>query len=264
VSRFTHVLCALAALPIATAASATDYSLVSGFGSSVFSYGAGSYSNGAINFTAFTSTYNNCFNRTGFTCTTSGPAGDQSGSSNLPGIGKVDGDTHFLTVDVPADELWAHPAQGGGNTDAMIRFTAEQTGSYSVNGLFQRLDEWATGSNDPGNNGVSVAVYLLGANGVSELFSSDDLLGVGIGQGAQASYFLSNVALNAGDSLFWVVSNNGNYYNDSTGVAGTIHFNSENISLGVPEPASWTLMVMGFGLAGLGLRSTRRTRVTFG
>jgi hypothetical protein len=33
----------------------------------------------------------------------------------------------------------------------------------------------------------------------------------------------------------------------------------DNVSAGVPEPTSWALMITGFGLAGVGLRRTRRS-----
>ena len=262
VFKFNHALCALAALSISSAASATSYDLVGNFGASVFAYGAGSYSNGALTFDAFVNGYTNCFNVSGFDCTTSGPAGDTSGSSNLPGIGATQGGANFLTVNVPGNELWAHPAQGSGDTDAMIRFTAQQTGFYTLAGLFQRLDTMTSGSNDPGNNGVAVAIYKSGVDGISTVFSSSALQGYGVTQNSQAGYS-DSVFLNAGDSLFWAINNNGNYYNDSTGITGTIGLRGNDVVLSVPEPASWAMMVVGFGLAGLGLRSTRRAKVHF-
>jgi len=264
VFKFKHVFLALGALPLATAASATNYDLANNFGSSVFSYGSGSYANGALTFHAFSNVYSGCFNVGGFSCTTSGPAGDTSGSSNLPGIGATTNGAHFLTVDVPAGELWAHPSNAASDSDAIIQFTAQEAGRYLLDGLFARLDNMTSGSNDPGNNGVSVSIFATSGGITSLLYSSGALAGYGVTQGATATYDLA-AQLGVGDVISYVINNEGNYYNDSTGLSGSIAYaGGDNSTAAVPEPASWSMMVLGFGLAGFGLRaSRRRSAVTF-
>ena len=262
--KFKHAFMALGALPLATAASATSYDLTHNFGSPVFSYGSGGFANGALTFHAFSNVYNGCFNVGGFSCTTSGPAGDTSGSSNLPGIGATASGAHFLTVDVPAGDLWAHPSNAASDNDAIIQFTAQEAGRYLLDGLFARLDNMTSGSNDPGNNGVSVSIFATSGGITSLLYSSSVLAGYGVTQGATATYDFA-AQLGAGDVISYVINNNGNYYNDSTGLGGTIAYaGGDNSTAAVPEPTSWSMMVLGFGLAGLGLRaSRRRTAVTF-
>jgi len=44
-------------------------------------------------------------------------------------------------------------------------------------------------------------------------------------------------------------------------IGSSIRFSSANAA--VPEPASWGLMLLGFGMVGIGLRSRRRTAITY-
>jgi hypothetical protein len=263
VFKLKHLVLALAALPVAGAASAATLDLVGDFGNPAFQYGGGDFSAATPSFTAFTHHYNSCFDVSGLNCITSGPSGAVSGSSNLPGIGLGSGALHFLTVDVPAGELWTHPGNSAG-TDAVIQFTATSIGTYTLNGLFQRLDDMTSGSNDPGNNGVDVAIYKTSGGVTSLVWSSGALAGTGVLQNKTAGYGF-DVSLLGGDTLSWVVANNGNYYNDSTGVKGTITFAEDgDDSIAVPEPASWALMLGGFGLVGGALRTNRKRAVSFG
>ena len=48
----------------------------------------------------------------------------------------------------------------------------------------------------------------------------------------------------------------GSFVNDIGMVDG---FQGPNVFLGTPEPATWTMLIAGFGLAGVGLRRQRRT-----
>ncbi len=63
-----------------------------------------------------------------------------------------------------------------------------------------------------------------------------------------------------------------NNYNDYTFVASNLSIgpaitlpqrpgSGDNSTAAVPEPASWAMMVMGFGLAGMAMRSNRKVRV---
>jgi hypothetical protein len=264
VFKLKHSVLALAILPLAGAASAAQLDLVGDFGASAFAYGSGNFSGATPSFTAFQSHYSDCFNVSGLNCVTSGPSGATPGSSNLPGIGLGEGALNFITVNVPADTLWAHPGNSA-DADAVIRFTAQAAGLYTLDGLFSRLDNMTSGSNDPGNNGVSVAIYQTTGSVTSEIWSSSALAGAGVTEGTTASYDFSAL-LGAGDILSYVVNYNGNYYNDSTGLRGTISFSPGGNDAGVgsvPEPASWAMMLGGFGVIGGTLRRRQRV-ISFG
>lgn len=262
--KLRHILLALGALPLASAASAAvTLDLVGNFGSPAFSYGSGNFSGATPSFNAFASQYDDCFNVTGLSCVTSGPSGATPGSSNLPGIGLGLAALHFITVDVPAATLWSHPGNSA-DADAVIRYTAHSAGLYTLAGLFSRLDNMTSGSNDPGNNGVAIAIYKTSGDVTSQLWTSTALQGAGVTQGKTANYDFSAL-LGAGDSLFYVVADNGNYYNDSTGLRGTITYGLADTSTlaAVPEPASWALMLGGFGMIGGALRSRRKANMRF-
>jgi hypothetical protein len=62
--------------------------------------------------------------------------------------------------------------------------------------------------------------------------------------------------LDAGQKIGLAIDYAGLYYNDSTGVRFTL-----NGPGGVPEPATWALMIVGFGGAGAMLRRRRAALV---
>ena len=70
-----------------------------------------------------------------------------------------------------------------------------------------------------------------------------------------ANYSLSGLATFAGFTIF-----------DNTDSAGLRfqNFSYNSVSGGAPEPASWALMLSGFGLIGGTLRSRRKVALTFG
>jgi hypothetical protein len=49
-----------------------------------------------------------------------------------------------------------------------------------------------------------------------------------------------------------------------TGISGAMALTYEGVAGGVPEPASWAMMVGGFGLVGGAMRSRRKAAVSFG
>ena len=224
---------AAAALTVPAAASAQTYDFAN-FGNSVFSYGSGTTGASFAPFTAANTFAGGCFGQANFACATAG------GQSGFPVIGVNTGATtvSFETVDLPVNTLLFHPASGGSGTDAILSFTAPTTSLYNVSGTFSRLDRTPTGGN-------GVAVLAIGG---STIFSG------AIPAGAQGSGFSFNqtVSLVAGQTIFLGVNNAGEYTFDSTGLTGAIR--------AVPEPASWALMILGFGVAGYALR--RRTRAT--
>jgi PEP-CTERM motif-containing protein len=50
--------------------------------------------------------------------------------------------------------------------------------------------------------------------------------------------FGGKVFLNFGDTLKFVVNNDGSVFNDSTGLTATIS--------AIPEPSTWAMMILGF------------------
>lgn len=136
----------------------------------------------------------------------------------------------YTTVVMPTDVLNVHP---GPASDSIVRFTAPSAGSYFVKGFFQVLDV------NP--NSVRVAVAGLGFAATLS------------GPAAQAPAtpggrvdFESTVLLAAGGTLDFGVNNNGFFGNDSTALAATV--------TAVPEPATWAMLVTGFGLIGAASR----------
>jgi hypothetical protein len=129
-----------------------------------------------------------------------------------------------------------HP---GPSQDVLVQFTAPKSGRYAYSGGFELLD------NNP--SGVIGEVYDNG----KQLYSGT-LTGPGANLTSltpgQSESFAGKVYLAAGDHLTFAVNNDGIFYNDSTGLTA-------NVS-SVPEPATWGLMLLGFG--GLGFAGYRR------
>ena len=145
----------------------------------------------------------------------------------------------FSTVLVPTGVLEVHP---GPSTDTIVQFTAPTAGSYTLSTSFELLDI--------SPSGVTAEVY----NNGTQLFS-DTLTSPGANQGTdtpgQSVSFSDTLHLNAGDTLSFAVNNDGNFLFDSTGLTATI-------SSAVPEPASWAMMLAGFGGLGAAMRMRRK------
>ena len=217
----------LAASTMATPALAQNYNPVSNGGPSAnFQYG---FNTGA-GFTPFTSYFaaSTCPRIAGTSCFLRSPGngGDFLG-------------TYFVTQDTAtqgaflyATDATLHPGPGG-NELAVVRFIAPTAGRYDFKGFFRGVDAPNSG------NGVLVTPNngnaLVLNNGVNNAF------GFGL-------------TLGAGAFVDFAVSNNNGYSNDTTGL-------NLNVAA-VPEPASWGLMILGFGLAGYAMRR-RSARVAF-
>lgn len=111
------------------------------------------------------------------------------------------------TVTIPAQMLVMHPSSdnfgpGGAREVAVTRWTAASAGMLDISGGFFALD---SGSTD---------VHVV-HNGVS-LFSAIRA------SFADTAFSLTGVAVNAGDTIDFVVGNNGSFFNDSTGLIATI------------------------------------------
>lgn len=135
-----------------------------------------------------------------------------------------------------ADSLLIHPGPNDGQ-NSLLMFTAPQTGDYTFNATFTR-----------GDTGDGVNIYSFGTGGLTlvgvlnaalptftysgtQFFTQGQQVGIGVDRGGPAN----------------------NYFNDSTLLSGSI-------TSPVPEPATWAMMLVGFGLLGAGMR--RRSRTT--
>ncbi len=213
-------------------------SLADAFATPGFTFGIGT---GGAGFTAFANSYTSCFGSPDFRCATN------AGNNTVPVIGKYSGagSYSFGTPNVPNNLLFLHPGPNAGE-DAILRFTASASQTYSLTGGFVRVDA----SNGSGN-GVQGSVYATTGGVTSQLFT---------GTVTPTSYlnnaFFNNVrvTLNPGDTLDFVVNSRGDFNYDSTGLGGVI--------LAVPEPAQWALLISGFGVIGGVARSRRRQRVS--
>ena len=126
-----------------------------------------------------------------------------------------------------------HPGPTGAFAD--VRYTAATAFSGILNVNFAGIDLVGTTTDvHVLRNGVSLASGLV--NGYGQTVS-----------------FTGAVTLGAGDYLDFLVGwgANGNYIDDSTGFTASL---TSQATGSVPEPASWLLMIGGFGLAGAALR----------
>ncbi len=145
----------------------------------------------------------------------------------------------FSTVAIPDDRLLLHP---GASSDVFIKFTAPKAGKYQFFSYFNIIDLFPSGVGLTEIDDTTLGFFPV---------PSGTLYAPG-----QSASFGSNVYdLIAGDSFGWRIDNQGNYFNDSVGV------NLRAVFTAVPEPASWALMIAGFGAVGAAAR--RRRTVTF-
>jgi len=218
------------------------YSTSAEAATSVWSYGWNRNNEG---FVAFNS---QIFNKSGDICADGLSCWYQNDNViySVPMVAKnVTSDQHTLayadTVVHPADVLNLHPGVtlDGSNldVDAIVRFTAATSSTYKFSGFFKTLD------NNP--SGVSI----LAGGDVVDLTGAGKADVTALTTGAPV-YFDDSVYLAAGQTLDFRVNRAGAIWNDSTGLSLQI--------TAVPEPASWALMIVGFGAAGALLRSRRR------
>jgi len=229
-------LAGVATLMIAESTQAATFGAVGDFSSStsngpVWGYGTGLT---GTSFTPYANFVANCLG-SGFACWQTPTPVDL-----VPAvIANLTGSTQDVsTIVFPDDVLLLHPGPVSpeGFTDSIVQFTAPTAGKYDLSGFFETLDV------DSHGVGVTIA-----ANG--DLLNSWALPGHGI------QNFNEFVELAAGQTIdFGVSVNDGDFYFDSTGLSATI--------TSVPEPGAWTLMLLGVGMIGGGLRMARRKNDT--
>jgi hypothetical protein len=182
-------------------------------------------------------------------------APSNAGGSFLPAFfkatsnGPVSGLIVCSTCDWLAGDVVTHTtdqANGIGFGIGNVLFTTPFAGTANISG--------ATWAGRAINRTQDWQVYLNG-----NLLAGGVLPGDGSnGRNAQDSFAFSNIALAAGDLLELRLIQNANApFGDFVG----LNFNVDLTALpgGIPEPASWALMIVGFGLVGSAMRRRQRT-----
>ena len=178
-----------------------------------------------------------------FTAFTMANSNFGSPSWNLSGLPLIGNAYTGGTVAVPITDLWFHPGDAD-NLSAIMTFTAPQTASYAFDVFFERADV-----TENAGDGVLVSLFQ------NTQLLSQSVLGTTYLNGFSGAGALS---LAQGDTLSFVVARRGDYTYDSTGVRATV--STAAVTAPVPEPATWAMMIAGFGAVGFAMR--RRNRVT--
>jgi hypothetical protein len=139
------------------------------------------------------------------------------------------------TVFWPVGFLNMHPDNGG--NDAVVRYTVPSTGTYTISGMFQGDDNQGI-CTVACAAGTTTDVHIL-SDGSTSLFS-EEVTGF---LDQQAFSITGNFT--AGETIDFVVGygTDGNYFNDSTGLQGTITEVSGVPA--APEPSTFALMLAG-------------------
>jgi hypothetical protein len=104
---------------------------------------------------------------------------------------------------------------------------------------------------------------LPGASDPSNFFAFDDGAGNGFLSFAASSAFTGSATiftatfrtLGGGNASF---SASGQYFQEGTGTPVPLSGTTSVTIAAIPEPATWAMMILGFGIAGTALRSQRR------
>ncbi len=152
----------------------------------------------------------------------------QDGAS-LPGAYKSLTGLSEGTYTVPNDRLLVHPGQ---NVPIGILFVAPEAGVYDFTASFDVLDRSPTG------------VFITGFSSIGGVVSGA-FAGL-LNSQTTAFTRTGSFTLAQGDLLGFVINPAGSYSNDSTGVDIRI----TSATGAVPEPATWAMMILGFGMAG--------------
>jgi hypothetical protein len=141
----------------------------------------------------------------------------------------------FSTVSVPANALFLHP---GPTLLSAVSFTAPVAGNYNFTFFSQLLS----------NSTITGTELFSGFANGSVITSAGG--GTFLTQQNPSFASAGQLFLGAGQSVFVAVGPDGDYSFDSTQIAFAL-------STSVPEPASWAMLIAGFGLTGAVLRRRR-------
>lgn len=227
---------AMAAAGLAAApAHAQMYDAFSSFngtqGAGGFIYGTADPANPNLAGPTFTSNTN---------CWISGSVCLQDNSSgtvaSLPGVYKGGSPAlQATTVNVPQDRLLIHP--GDNSLVTYAAFIAPTAGTYRLYASFNSQDTNPTGVN----------IFRIGTTNGGLPLTFNQIGGLGAGDTTSVFTDYQLVTLGAFEGIGYAIGNGGSYFNDSTGV-------NFSVVAGVPEPATWALMILGFGAVGGAMR----------
>jgi hypothetical protein len=223
--QYARVIIATAALLAATSAQAAVYDATADFQTisnpgTAWSYG---YSAGTTGY-SFTA-----FDAASTLANTSGWSAANYNSYGTPGAW-INTSSSSLYGAAPG-QLSLHAGPLAGGDSAILRFTATQTGDYNVAGQFFAGDYRAQ----------SGSVILSGATASPLAYFSDTT--------DSSTFAFTSLHLSAGQTLDFVVGNNGNFYNGTTPLTVTI--------TAVPEPETYAMMLAGLCLVGAIARRKR-------
>jgi len=223
--KTARLIVAAAALLIGDAAHAVTYDATADFQTvsnpgAVWSYGY-SAGTGAYNFTAFNAP-----------STIAGTVGWSEAGYNISSVPAAWINTSGSTMYGAANgQLSLHAGPAANGDAAILRFTAAQTGNYNVTGQFF--------AGDVGAESGSVILSGQTASPLAYFQNTTD----------SSSFALTSVHINAGQTLDFVIGNNGNYYNGTTPITVFI--------TAVPEADTYAMMLAGLGLLGFIARRKR-------
>lgn len=132
-----------------------------------------------------------------------------------------------------------------------INWTAAAAGSISfsssiwyAHSIVQRSEDVAVFLNGTALGSVTVT------NGITRVNALTSLAG-------------SNIAVSAGDVLSFRFSKSaGQEFGSLAGIGAVVDF-TPRVNAAVPEPATWGMMILGFGAVGTAMRRRRNVRVSF-
>jgi hypothetical protein len=232
--KFAFAVSTALALAFAAPASATVFDAFTSFDGT---QGAGGFQYGFFDgtaFTAFTSPSNCSTIISDTICLNNG---------GLPGAFKSTTGAHTSgTVLVPGNALVLHPGSEAGQAAAIL-FTLPTASNFTVD-----LSAFVADTNP---SGVNVTFFSVGGT-----------LPVGTLSAANPTLTFNSPAVGGFPANFQfgvAIEYAGTYSNDSTGVNFTV--TTEDAAAAVPEPATWGMMLVGFGLVGAGMRRRQSTAV---
>ena len=148
-------------------------------------------------------------------------------------------DTYQVEFQRDAGNLLIHPGPNDGQ-NTFLMFVAPHAGNYTFNTTFNRGDS---------GDGVGIFTYNNQQGGLNAVGTLD---------AANPTFSYNGTQfLNAGQIVGLGVDRGGTnntYFNDSTFLSGSI--------AGVPEPATWALMILGFGATGAAMRRRSAVRTS--
>lgn len=224
VAAATFVICNTAAVVSAAPVADAYSSFNATQGAGGFTYGSFTGTFDAATSTFVGATFTNFNNNTNCAFTGSICLNDadparvpQASKSTTPSF-------QYGTVDVPDDRLVLHPGQ---NNSVFVRYTASTDFDNVLDAVFSVQDRFPTG----------VEIYLF-----TTVNGDPDLYGYSLGTLTapnQTITFSEPGHLAVGETVGFIITNGGNYSNDSIGVNVTVN--------DVPEPGSLALALAALG-----------------